>query len=92
MQIRPALTALVALSLCLGCGPAPETGESTDPPRVALVMKSLANEFFKTIQDSARAHLEALLCANDSMALGVVAALRAAGRPHPRVVGPGRSG
>ncbi len=30
--------------------------ESTDKPRVALVMKSLANEFFKTMEDSAQVY------------------------------------
>jgi len=29
---------------------------ASEPPRVALVMKSLANEFFKTMEDSARAY------------------------------------
>jgi len=38
--------------ISLGCaGPKP-----SGKPRVALVMKSLANEFFKTMEDGARAH------------------------------------
>jgi ribose transport system substrate-binding protein len=28
----------------------------TDKPRIALIMKSLANEFFKTMEEGARAH------------------------------------
>ena len=30
--------------------------KAEDKPTVALVMKSLANEFFKTMEDGARAH------------------------------------
>jgi ribose transport system substrate-binding protein len=59
----PAL--LVALVLVLtGCGgsesPAPAVGSEPaadgDRPRIALVMKSLANEFFVTMADGAEAH------------------------------------
>jgi len=54
MQItRPALAALAALLGLAACGPAPS---APGRPRVALVMKSLANEFFKTMEDGARAH------------------------------------
>ncbi len=35
-----------------GCG----TDRDDDRPRIALVMKSLANEFFKTMEDGAKAH------------------------------------
>jgi ribose transport system substrate-binding protein len=50
---RTALVALAALASTAGCSRAPsEPGK----PRVALVMKSLANEFFKTMEDGARAH------------------------------------
>jgi len=28
----------------------------TDKPRIALIMKSLANEFFKTMEEGARLH------------------------------------
>jgi len=41
----------VALLLVLGCS-SPET--ESDGPRVALVMKSLANEFFQTMEQGAR--------------------------------------
>ncbi|MCF7708480.1 MAG: sugar ABC transporter substrate-binding protein [Verrucomicrobia bacterium] len=40
--------------LTSGCGPK-ETGEP-DKPRVALIMKSLANEFFMTMENGARDH------------------------------------
>lgn len=55
-----AATAMVAM----GCG-ARDAGEAADgsetagggdKPQVALIMKSLANEFFKTMEDGARAH------------------------------------
>jgi ribose transport system substrate-binding protein len=41
-----------------GSGPAtaPTAGSGGKKPRVALVMKSLANEFFKTMEDGAKAH------------------------------------
>ncbi len=50
--------ALIVMSVMTGCG----DGEVKDPEnetgkkRIALVMKSLANEFFKTMEDGARAH------------------------------------
>jgi ribose transport system substrate-binding protein len=61
---RPILFALVLLA---GCGsrtttPNSEssarggTGEQSDPPRVALIMKSLANDFFSAMSDGATAH------------------------------------
>jgi ribose transport system substrate-binding protein len=39
----------------LGCG---STGQSPGKPRIALVMKSLANEFFTTMAEGARKHQE----------------------------------
>jgi ribose transport system substrate-binding protein len=43
------LTMLAGLSACAG-------PPATDRPRIALVMKSLANEFFKTMAEGAAAH------------------------------------
>ncbi len=135
---KPGCLALVAILLQASCNTAPQPAK----PRIALVMKSLANEFFKTMQDGATAHrqahapeyeliangikdeldvarqveiveqmiaqqvqaiviapadskalvakpeLKAILCANDSMALGAVAAIRAAGKAGQiRVIG-----
>lgn len=57
-----ALTILALLAILPGCKPASPTAastparDSTSPPRVALVMKSLANEFFLTMENGARAH------------------------------------
>ena len=47
-------TALFVLTgLLTGCAKKPETAGK---PRIALIMKSLANEFFKTMEDGARKH------------------------------------
>ncbi len=60
------LLVLAALATA-GCAPKAETGR----PRVALVMKSLANEFFKTMEDGARAHHEAHASEYDLIATGI---------------------
>src|SRR3989442_3748672 len=53
---RPYASAALPLGLLLlACG----TDRAPEKPRVALVMKSLANEFFKTMEDGARAHQQA---------------------------------
>ena len=53
----------VVLVLCTGCGgdqtasQGPEDNAAPSAkPRVALIMKSLANEFFLTMEEGARAH------------------------------------
>lgn len=43
--------------LLAGCGPSADSREAK--PRVALVMKSLANEFFLTMENGAKAHQKA---------------------------------
>lgn len=55
-----------ALLLAAGCNnqttaPAPEapTQTGTEKPKIALVMKSLANEFFKTMEEGAKNHQQA---------------------------------
>jgi ribose transport system substrate-binding protein len=45
---------LIAVCLLAGCGQ-----KSSGKPRVALIMKSLANEFFMTMESGARAHQKA---------------------------------
>ena len=52
MPLLRALTVVAALALVPACA---GTG-SDERPVVALVMKSLANEFFKTMEDGARTH------------------------------------
>jgi ribose transport system substrate-binding protein len=64
---RRSLVTFVGISLGLlaaGCGGSGETAPSGSAkaegkPRIALVMKSLANEFFKTMADGAEAHQKA---------------------------------
>jgi ribose transport system substrate-binding protein len=50
-----AAAAVVAAGVA-GCGPGEGAKTAPGAPKVALVMKSLANEFFKTMEDGARAH------------------------------------
>lgn len=45
-----------ALAGCTSPAPTPEQAAADARPVVALVMKSLANEFFQTMEDGARAH------------------------------------
>ena len=53
---RRTLTAALALASVAGfTNPA----AAADKPKVALVMKSLANEFFRTMEDGAKAHQKA---------------------------------
>lgn len=54
-----ALLAVAAIvALLPGCGGRERAGGDKAKPRVALVMKSLANEFFTTMADGARKHHE----------------------------------
>ncbi len=62
-KVVAATLTVVALGACLGCGgdeaAVPEPGrEAAAPgrPRIALIMKSLANEFFLTMEEGAREH------------------------------------
>ncbi|XOV84792.1 MAG: sugar ABC transporter substrate-binding protein [bacterium] len=56
-HLKPIATLLLAAAILLGCGGQdPQTGTVAEKPVVALVLKSLANEFFVTMADSARAH------------------------------------
>jgi len=52
------LLAVAMLSLIVGCGSQENasTGGDANKPHIALVMKSLANEFFKTMEEGARAY------------------------------------
>ncbi len=58
MTTRLARFFVFVAAAAVGCG-GPSTPPDAGQPRVALVMKSLANEFFKTMEDGARAHQEA---------------------------------
>jgi len=67
---------LVALSVA-GCGkketaaPASSPKAEAEKPRIALVMKSLANEFFLTMEEGARAHQAAHAGEYDLLANGI---------------------
>ncbi|MFO0927100.1 MAG: hypothetical protein U0736_08660 [Gemmataceae bacterium] len=52
------LAVAVIVALLPGCGGRERTADDKAKPRVALVMKSLANEFFTTMADGARKHHE----------------------------------
>jgi ribose transport system substrate-binding protein len=73
------LLLLLVSGLCLvGCKPqeskpgnAPSTPPATAKPRVALVMKSLANEFFLTMENGAKAHQKAHADQYDLLANGI---------------------
>ena len=54
---RPALLLALGALVLAGCGTRePGTSSDDEKPRIALIMKSLANEFFVTMADGARAH------------------------------------
>lgn len=59
--------ALAAGLVLLGC----VTARAPGKPRIALVMKSLANEFFKTMEDGARAHQQANPAEYELLATGI---------------------
>lgn len=49
------LSLIAVVCVMASCSKEPETESRPGKPRVALIMKSLANEFFKTMEDGARA-------------------------------------
>ena len=60
-MIRVKITLLLVLTAilshgCSNCGNSKSAGKETAKPRVALIMKSLANEFFLTMEEGAQAH------------------------------------
>ncbi|HOD52758.1 MAG TPA: sugar ABC transporter substrate-binding protein [Candidatus Hydrogenedentes bacterium] len=68
----------IALALCTGCGgdqtasPGPrDVASQPAKPRVALIMKSLANEFFLTMEEGAKAHQKANAGTYDLVAQGI---------------------
>lgn len=58
LQRRHAVGSVGLLALALAGAWAPAV-QAQDKPKVALVMKSLANEFFRTMEDGAKAHQKA---------------------------------
>lgn len=78
--LRDAADTLIAivLVLCIGCGgeqtaPPSAEGAAAPParPRVALIMKSLANEFFLTMEEGAMAHQKENADAYELIAQGI---------------------
>ena len=56
---KAVLVLVAAVALAIGCGGETPGAEDASRPQVALIMKSLANEFFETMAEGARAHHEA---------------------------------
>lgn len=69
ISIVLAVLTSVALLLAAGCAKQAERAESR--PRIALVMKSLANEFFKTMEDGAKEHQKQHAAEYDLIANGI---------------------
>ena len=67
MSVMRHLALILAAFGAAGCG----AGESPGRPVVALVMKSLANEFFKTMEEGARRHQAAHQDAYELVATGI---------------------
>lgn len=70
MRIQVFMCPLLLICLVLGCGQG-AVEEEQSRPKIALIMKSLANEFFKTMEDGARAHHEANTEAYELIAQGI---------------------
>jgi ribose transport system substrate-binding protein len=68
-RIYPALKLLVAFTTAASLLCAPAVAQTK--PKVALVMKSLANEFFRTMEDGAKAHQAASDGAYSLLASGI---------------------
>ena len=65
------LTAILAASLATGCSRTDKPDGAKDKPQVALIMKSLANEFFTTMEDGAREHQKGNAEAYDLICNGI---------------------
>ncbi len=73
-RVRALLVTTLLLTLA-SCGrpeqPSSSTTTSSDPRRIALVMKSLANEFFVTMAEGAKTHQAANAGAYDLIVNGI---------------------
>jgi ribose transport system substrate-binding protein len=76
--LRHVYTGFLALTALLGGVSVAQAADSK--PRVALVMKSLANEFFQTMQDGARAHQKEHASDYDLIATGIKDEIDTAGQ------------
>jgi len=75
MKTRMPLAFVALLALAL-----PFAAQAAERPRVALVMKSLANEFFQTMQEGARAHQKAHAGEYDLLVNGIKDEIDTAGQ------------
>lgn len=78
LRCAAVLSLIAVLPLCIGCGGEQtasqgpgDTEASPDKPRVALIMKSLANEFFLTMEEGAKAHQKENAGTYDLIAQGI---------------------
>ena len=68
---RIAISVLVFCAVTLLVLPTGCKKSESGRPRIALIMKSLANEFFKTMEDGARAHHQEHAGEYDLIAVGI---------------------
>lgn len=77
LALRVGALAVVAVLFFAGCKPQATSSDASTPsaapgkPRVALIMKSLANEFFLTMENGAKAHQKAHADQYDLIANGI---------------------
>jgi ribose transport system substrate-binding protein len=69
--LKYCLIITLAVALVSGCSKQPSQPTSAAKPKIALVMKSLANEFFKTMADGAEAHQRAHASEYDLVVNGI---------------------
>ncbi len=69
--MKPLLTLLLTALALVSCKPAAESSATSGKPKVALVMKSLANEFFQTMAEGAKKHQAAHAADYDLVVNGI---------------------
>jgi ribose transport system substrate-binding protein len=70
-RLHIALVILVAAGCGSASSPAPEASNAAKPRRIALIMKSLANEFFVTMAEGAKTHQAANAAAYSLIVNGI---------------------
>ena len=79
-EVRITRRVSVTVLLSAVCGLAMGAAHAAGKPRVALVMKSLANEFFQTMQEGARAHQQQHAADYELLANGIKDEIDTAGQ------------
>ncbi|MES2598396.1 MAG: sugar ABC transporter substrate-binding protein [Verrucomicrobiota bacterium] len=69
--MKPLFTLLLAALALVSCKPAADSPATSGKPKVALVMKSLANEFFQTMAEGAKKHQAAHSVEYDLLVNGI---------------------